>query len=132
MTPSARAKVLVVEDEAAQMLLVRSGLERQGFEVLWAKNGGEGLRLAREERPDLVLLDVILPGIDGIQVCRALRASPDTERIPVILVTASSMRSLSERVKSFGVNACLIKPYELSELLAAVERLLSDSPRANT
>jgi DNA-binding response OmpR family regulator len=132
---TAKARVLVIEDEAPQMLLVRTGLERQGFDVLWARDGIEGLRMAREQLPDLILLDIILPGMDGVQVCRELKDAPDTGRIPVIMVTASSMRSLSERVKTFGVDACLIKPYELRDLLAVVERLLASSqarPKAST
>ncbi len=126
---SNKRKILIIEDEAAQVLLVRSRLEEAGFDVLSAMNGEDGLRKAKHERPDLILLDIVLPGMDGVQVCDQLKQDPATQRIPVIMLTASGMRNLEERCKVFGADACLVKPYRPSELLEKIGTVL---PQTNS
>ena len=128
-----KRKILIIEDEAAQVLLVRSRLEEAGYAVLSAMNGEEGLRKAREERPDLVLLDIVLPGMDGVQVCDQIKQDPATQQIPVIMLTASGMRNLEERCKVFGADACLVKPYRPTELLQKISSILlapGEAPQA--
>src|SRR5687767_5969616 len=113
-------RILVIEDEATQVLLLESRLRSNGFEVLRAMSGEEGLQKALTEKPDLVLLDVILPGITGLEVSQRLRENADTKDIPVVLVTASQMKDLEQRSKIFGVTTCLTKPYAFADLLAKV------------
>ena len=117
-------KILVIEDEAAQVLLLRSRLEARGFQVVSAMNGRDGLRKASEERPDLILLDIVVPDMNGLMVCERIKQTPEIQHIPVILVTASGMKSLEERCKVFGADGCLIKPYQLTELLTKIQTLL--------
>ena len=117
-------KILVIEDDPAQVLMLQLRLKEEGFEVLSATDGKEGLRQAAEQTPDLVLLDVVLPGMSGIDVCIALKDDPRTKEIPVLLLTASAMRGLEDRVKTFGVAGCLVKPYEMSQLLEMIGGIL--------
>lgn len=125
-------KILVVEDEATQILLLQMRLKEEGFQVITAMNGKDGLRKASEELPDLVLLDVVLPGMSGIDVCIALQADPKTSDIPVLLLTASGMRDLEDRCKVFGVRGCLIKPYAMPNLLEKIHQILPADPAATS
>lgn len=117
-------KVLIIEDDAIQILAVRDHLEQAGFAVFSAMNGEDGLKKAREHRPDLVLLDIILPGMTGLEACQRLKEDPATKHARVIIVTASSMSGLKERSRLFGVDDCLIKPYAFSDLTDLIGRLL--------
>ncbi len=90
-------------------------------------NGKDGLRKAAEERPDLILLDIVVPDMNGLMVCERIKQMPETQHIPVILVIASGMKSLEERCKVFGADDCLIKPYQLTELLSKIDALLPAS-----
>jgi two-component system alkaline phosphatase synthesis response regulator PhoP len=125
-------KILVIEDEAAQVLLLRSRLEARGYQVMSAMNGRDGLRKALEERPDLILLDIVVPDMNGLVVCERIKQTRDIQHIPVILVTASGMKSLEERCKVFGADDCLIKPYQLTELLGKIQALLEGGARVVT
>ncbi|HYE72302.1 MAG TPA: response regulator, partial [Blastocatellia bacterium] len=82
-----RKTILVVEDSPTQLRLVKSVLQSRGYHVITASNGEEGVEIARKERPSLVVLDVILPGRNGFQVCRDLKNCPDTKDVPVIVLT---------------------------------------------
>ena len=117
-------KILVIEDEATQVLMLQMRLKEEGFEVVAAMDGKEGLHKAGEELPDLILLDVVLPGMSGIDVCIALKDNPQTKNIPVLLLTASAMRGFEERVKGFGVAGCLTKPYAMESLLEKISAAL--------
>lgn len=110
----------MIEDEAIQVLMLQLRLKEEGFEVVAAMEGEDGLRKATEERPDLILLDIVLPGMSGIDVCIALKDDPRTKKIPVLLLTASAMRGLEDRAKTFGVKGCLIKPYAMNDLLEKI------------
>ena len=126
-------RILIIEDEATQVLLLESRLKASGFEIFRAMSGEEGLEKARTVKPDLVLLDVILPGITGLEVSQRLREEEATKDIPVILVTASQMKDLEQRSKIFGITALLTKPYAFADLLLKVNSLLPpqsvESPR---
>lgn len=119
-------KILVVEDEATQILLLQSRLRAHGFDVVCAMNGEEGVRKAYAERPDLILLDVVLPRMTGIEVCGRLKDAEETRAIPIVLVTASGMQDLEERCKALGADGCLVKPYQPSELLEKIHAILPD------
>ncbi|MCL6643454.1 MAG: response regulator transcription factor [Dehalococcoidia bacterium] len=121
-------KVLVVEDEESLLFTLAHNLKREGYQVLTAARGDDGLRLAREKQPDLIVLDVMLPGIDGIQVCRMLRRDSD---VPIIMLTA--LGGEGDRVAGLdtGADDYMAKPFGMRELMARVRALLRRSgPRA--
>jgi DNA-binding response OmpR family regulator len=119
------ARVLVVDDEPDVLLLCRLNLEQRGHQVLEAPNGDEALGLAREGTPDLVVLDLMLPGIDGYQVLQALRADERTSGIPVLVLTAKSLQADRERSRQLGAAAFVTKPFLPDELCDKVDAVLA-------
>ncbi len=125
-------RIVVIEDEPDILELLQFNLEREGFGVVTAANGSDGLSVVQREKPDLVLLDLLLPGVDGLDVCRHLRAKPETADIPIIMVTAKGEES--DVVLGLGVGAddYLQKPFSPRELIARIRAVLrrrgSDSP----
>lgn len=123
-----KSKVLVVEDEETLLFTLAHNLKREGYQVLTASRGDDGLKIARDQQPDLIVLDVMLPGIDGIQVCRALRRDSD---VPIIMLTA--LGGEGDRVAGLdtGADDYMPKPFGMRELMARVRALLRRSgPRA--
>jgi two-component system cell cycle response regulator DivK len=118
------AKILVVEDNLQNLRLARLVLERERHTVLEAMDGESGLLLAREARPDLVLMDVQMPGMDGLTVVRMLRADPATAGLKVLALTALAMMGDAEGVLAAGCDAYLAKPFQYRELIDTVKRLL--------
>jgi two-component system, OmpR family, phosphate regulon response regulator PhoB len=116
--------ILIVEDEAAIVTLLSYNLEREGFQVLEARDGEEGLLLATERRPDLILLDWMLPLLSGIEVCRRLRRTPQTRSIPIIMLTARGEEGDRVRGLNAGADDYVTKPYSPSELLARVRAVM--------
>ncbi|MCK9588648.1 MAG: response regulator, partial [Terrimicrobiaceae bacterium] len=116
--------VLVVEDETDVVDLLRYNLGRAGFEVLIAASGDRGLDMAREMRPDIIVLDLMLPGMTGHEVCRALKNDTDTEVIPIVMLTARG--EPHERVKGLelGADDYVTKPFSPRELVLRVQALL--------
>lgn len=128
VAPAATSKVLIVEDEETLLFTLAHNLKRGGYSVITAARGDDGLRLAREHHPDLIVLDVMLPGIDGIQICRLLRR--DSE-VPIIMLTA--LGGEGDRVAGLdtGADDYIPKPFGMRELMARVRALLRRSgPRA--
>ncbi|MGB0371714.1 MAG: response regulator [Opitutales bacterium] len=123
-SPFAGAKILVVDDQPINIRLLQRKLERHDLEVLIAKNGKECLEVVKETIPDLILLDVMMPEMDGIETCQHLKSDPDTESIPVIFVTAKS--SKEGKIEGLGVGAIdyITKPIDLDETLARVHTQL--------
>ena len=121
---ASRPTVLVVEDEPALLALLRYNLESEGYRVLEAKNGEEGLTLIRETKPDLVLLDWMLPFLSGIEVCRQMRRLPDLKSIAVIMLTAKSEEADKLRGLEVGADDYVTKPFSPSELMARVKAVL--------
>jgi two-component system, cell cycle response regulator DivK len=117
-------RILVVEDNELNLKLVRDVLSYAGYEVVEARTGEQGVELAAECRPDLVLMDLQLPGIDGIEALRQLRASPRGEGLPVIAVTAYAMKEDRERAVRAGFDGYLEKPYGIHQLPQQVQRFL--------
>ncbi|MCH2393537.1 phosphate regulon transcriptional regulator PhoB [Oceanibaculum sp.] len=116
--------ILIVEDEAAIVTLLSYNLEREGFQVLEARDGEEGLLLATERRPDLILLDWMLPLLSGIEVCRRLRRTPQTRSIPIIMLTARGEEGDRVRGLNAGADDYVTKPFSPSELLARVRAVM--------
>lgn len=124
----AASKVLVVEDEETLLFTLAHNLRREGYSVLTASRGDDGLKLAREKHPDLIVLDVMLPGIDGMQVCRLLRRDM---QVPIIMLTA--LGGEGDRVAGLdtGADDYMPKPFGMRELMARIRALLRRSgPRA--
>ncbi len=106
------------------MQIVKNALQSRGYNVITAANGEEGIEKAHRERPQLVVLDIILPGKNGYQVCRDLKSSPDTKDVPVIMLTSKSQESDRFWGLKQGADAYLTKPWREDELLATVARHL--------
>jgi len=120
----AHSRILIAEDEFSLRLVLRTILEREGFIVIEATNGAEALRLAREQMPDLALLDVMMPDVDGYEVCRQLRASFDTRHIPVVMLTARTEHSDKVRGLEGGANDYVTKPWDNRELILRIRNVL--------
>ena len=116
--------ILVVEDEAALVTLLRYNLEREGFRVAAAADGEEALLLAREEKPDLVLLDWMLPLLSGIEVCRQLRRMTETRSVPIIMLTARGEEGDKLRGLDSGADDYITKPFSPSELVARIRAVM--------
>lgn len=121
------AKILVIENEATIRTNLARFLKLENFEVLTAVDGVEGLALAQTQQPDLVLCDLLMPGMDGDEVLAALRAQPATRAIPLVFLTASADHTHRDQRLARGAAAYLIKPVKLQELLATVRRHLGDT-----
>jgi CheY-like chemotaxis protein len=122
-------RVLVIDDDAQTRTLVTALLEPAGYAVRSADGAVAGLGLADAELPDLVVLDVQMPGMDGYEVCRRLRAGPRTQRIPIIMLTASDDPGLNRQVYAAGAQACVPKPFRREGLVATIEAVLAGRPR---
>lgn len=125
-------KVLVIDDEEDYRLIISDVLRGGGFDVRLAKDGEEGLRLAREDKPDLVLVDWMMPRMDGERFCRALRETPGLARLPVLMLTVRQTADEELEALHFGVDDFIVKPFKAPELLARVRACLrrGESPRA--
>lgn len=114
--------VLIVEDDEDSRFVYRAILENQGFTVVLATSGDEGLRIARERRPDAILMDVSIPGMDGWTATQRLKEDPDTSAIPVIVITAHAFPEDRHRAVTVGSDGFLTKPCEPRDVLAEIER----------
>lgn len=119
------AKILVVDDDAFSRDVLKTRLEQAGHQVAEAANGDEGVRLAQSELPDLVVMDVMMPKLDGWLACRLLKSDAGTRHIPVVLLTARSLRVEELRGWEAGADAYLSKPCEHGLILETVSRLLA-------
>lgn len=117
-------RVLAIEDEADILEVIEYNLDREGFDVITSRNGEDGLELIRKNHPDLVLLDLMLPDLDGLEICRKIRSDDEIKQIPVIMVTAKDTES--EVVLGLGVGAddYVTKPFNPRELIARVKAVL--------
>lgn len=117
-------RILIVEDDPSLLRAVSYILEKEGYEVLTAMNGLEGLTKAKGENPDLLILDVMLPGIDGFEVCHRLRAESQTAQLPILMLSAKGQAADKTMGLQVGANEYLTKPVERLVLLGKVEALL--------
>ena len=117
-------KILYVEDNDDNIFMLRNRLTRAGFAVVIATDGAQGLQLASSERPDLILMDLSLPVLDGWEATRQLKSSPETQSIPVIALTAHALRGDREQALEAGCDDYDIKPVDFPRLLTKMEALL--------
>jgi DNA-binding response OmpR family regulator len=116
--------ILVVEDEVTTLKLVKMVLKREGYRVATATNGPEALRIADDVIPDLVLLDIVLPGMDGFQVCQYLRRNPRTSTVPVIMFSGLDRPADQRHASEVGGDDYLTKPVKMVELLEKIRAIL--------
>jgi two-component system, cell cycle response regulator DivK len=119
------AKILLVEDDEMNRDMLSRRLERRGYEVVIAVDGGQGLRLAQSEAPDLILMDMSLPGLDGWQAARQIKAVPATQAIPILALTAHAMAGDREKALEAGCDDYDTKPIEFARLLGKIQGLLA-------
>ncbi|OAE99606.1 two-component system response regulator [Bradyrhizobium centrolobii] len=122
-------KILYIEDNEDNIYMVSRRLHRKGYDVLVARDGEEGLALVKSQVPDLILMDLGLPVIDGWEVTRQLRAAPETAAVPIIALSAHAMPEDRERALAAGCNDFIAKPTNFPRLLDRIEALLRERPR---
>jgi len=122
-----KKKILVVEDEAELTGAIQIRLEQAGYEVLIAYDGQDALEKARTENPDLIVLDLMLPKIDGYKVCRMLKFDEKYKKIPVVMLTARAQEKDENLGYEVGADAFITKPFKYQVLLAKIAELLGDS-----
>ncbi len=120
-------RILYVEDNFQNKRLVRKMLTARGYEVIEAEDGLTGVEMALHEQPDLILMDISLPGIDGVEATQRLKSFEETQHIPVIALTANAMRGDRERFLAAGCDDYLSKPISMSELLEMLRKYLDHS-----
>ncbi|HPU36032.1 MAG TPA: response regulator transcription factor, partial [Bacillota bacterium] len=125
-------RILVVDDEKNILELVRFNLEREGYEVLTCLDGARALELARSEKPDLIVLDVMLPEISGLEVCRELHQDPATRKIPIIMLSARADELDRVLGLEMGADDYVTKPFSPRELVARVKARLRRSPKGGS
>ncbi len=121
-------RVLIVDDSPTEMYRFKAILERHGYGILEAKNGAEGVAKARQEKPDVVLMDVVMPGMNGFQATRQIAKGDGTASIPVIIVTTKDQETDRVWGKRQGAKDYLIKPVDENELVKTINRVLNKSP----
>ena len=121
--------VLIIEDNDKNMKLARDVLQNKGYKTLEAVTGEEGVKLAKEKIPDLVLMDIQLPGINGIDAFKQIRADPRTARVPVIALTASVTPTDRSQITAAGFDAFVGKPINLKEFVETVKRLVEGAKK---
>ncbi|OXE37632.1 MAG: two-component system response regulator [Phenylobacterium zucineum] len=117
-------KILIVEDNELNMKLFHDLLDAQGYQILQTREGLQALSIAREHRPDLILMDIQLPEISGLEVTKWLKEDDDLAPIPVVAVTAFAMKGDEERIREGGCEAYISKPISVSHFLETIRRLL--------
>lgn len=117
--------ILIVEDNELNMKLFRDLLEAQGYDVLQTRDGMQALDLARSERPDLIVMDIQLPQVSGLEVTKWIKADDDLKHIPVVAVTAFAMKGDEEKIREGGCEAYVAKPISVNDFLSTIRKFLS-------
>jgi len=119
-----KIKILIVDDEPDLVQTLRDRLEMNGYDIVTANNGKEGLEKAVQEKPNIILLDVIMPVMDGLEMLEALRKHPECKDCAIIMLTARSQRQDIVRAKVCGIQDYVVKPFDLSELVEKIESIV--------
>jgi two-component system alkaline phosphatase synthesis response regulator PhoP len=120
-----KKRILIVDDEEDILIVLKFRLEANNYEVLTASDGQEGLNKARTEKPDLIILDLMLPKLDGYKVCRMLKFDENYKAIPIVMFTARAQKKDEELGKEMGADAYVTKPFEPEILLEKIQQLLN-------
>lgn len=124
-------KILVIEDDPDALRLIEYALEQEGYETVAAKDGLEGIRKAQDESPDLIILDIMLPGLDGYDVCHELRQKPETSIVPILMTSAKARQEDKNIGLRLGADDYLTKPVDPEVVIDKVKGLLSNSNGIN-
>ncbi|MBN1445516.1 MAG: response regulator [Candidatus Omnitrophica bacterium] len=119
-------RILVIDDEPDSLMTLSMALKSLGYVVLGALNGKEGLKIFREEKPDLVILDIVMPLMDGWEVLKRIKAGFKSKRVPVILITGKSEEESKEKSYRYKADFYVTKPYDLKHLILTIEDMLSE------
>ena len=125
-TIMAKPKIIIVEDDPDILELLHFNLEKEGYQTFRTENGEQAVILAQKQSPDLILLDLLLPGIDGLEVCRRLKRDPALQHIPIIMVTAKGEEMDRVVGLELGADDYIVKPFDLSEFQHRVATMLAD------
>ena len=125
-------KILVIEDDPATSRLVEYSLRHEGYQVFTASNGLDGIRKALKEAPDLIILDVMLPGLDGFEICHRLRSEPDTATLPILMFSAKAQEMDRNTGLLVGADDYLTKPTAPATIISHVEALLTKKKQVKT
>jgi two-component system cell cycle response regulator DivK len=117
--------ILIVEDEPRNMKLLHDLLQRFGYEIIEASDGEQGVKLAGEKIPDLILMDIMMPKMDGLEATRIIKADEKTKRIPIIALTSYAMKGDREKTIEAGCDGYIAKPIDIKEVLKAIEHFLT-------
>lgn len=117
-------KVLIIEDEPDHIMVIKARLEPMGYEVIAAIDGEEGFTKAKTAKPDLIILDIMMPSLDGFGVCRLMKADPATKGIPILILTALGTKDLAEKCLEAGADDLLQKPWDAKDLEEKIKRLI--------
>lgn len=120
----AQLMILVIDDELDTIDLIQAAFRRSGYTVVGAVNGHEGLQLAREQRPAVILIDLMLPGLDGFDLCRQLRSDPQTAHIPRVILSARDSQADQGDALAAGADRYVVKPVRVKTLISLVEGLI--------
>ena len=129
MNPT-KPRILIVDDEPDLLTVLRFGLEVEGFEVLEASDGEQGLTMARESSPDLMVLDLMLPRMDGYKVCRALKFDERYRRIPIFILSARSGETDRQLAMDVGADTYITKPYDMRDLVSRIRARIAPESKA--
>ncbi len=119
-------RILICDDDPAILRVLQVNLEVEGYTTLLAHHGEEALEIAAREKPDLIILDIMMPRLDGYGACERLKADPDLKDIPVVFLSAKAQQSDIEKGKTYGVADYLTKPFDPDVLVETIERLVGD------
>ncbi len=124
---SEKKTILAIDDESDLLLIIKTALFSEGYDVITASNGPDGLALASDRKPDLILLDMMMPEMNGFEVLENLRADPDNATVPVIMLTGVSERGKIREALDAGINYYIVKPFEFHDLVAKVKIAIADA-----
>jgi len=125
-------KALIIDDNPVVVRLNQSLLRAEGYESEVAKDGNEGVAKSQTLNPDVILLDLILPGMHGFEVCKAIKSNPATKHIPIIIITGSGLEKIAEEEPDIAADGYLAKPYGIKELHAALVRIFGQTAQGET
>lgn len=115
-------KILIIDDDSNIVLMTKSRLEANAYQVATADSGGEGIKMAKEWKPDLILLDMIMPAMEGPDVCQHIKSDSQTRHIPIIILTASTKKEIQIKCLKAGALVVILKPFNPGELLALIKK----------